>query len=89
MLTTPKLKLSFVFIVMACRVVAQVVTPATTIQGLVGYWNFDEGTGATANDSSGNANFGTVVDARWATGKIGGALDFTNGQGVSRQKLAS
>src|SRR4030088_2459841 len=81
MLTRPKLKLSFAFVVLACRVAAQVATPPTAIHGLVGYSNFDEGSGTTANDSSGNGNFGTVINARWATGKFGGALDLTNGQG--------
>ena len=28
--------------------------------GLVGYWNFDEGSGAVANDTSDNGNNGTI-----------------------------
>ena len=44
-------------------------------KGLVGYWNFDEGKGETAKDASGNNN-GTVMDAKWVQGKIGGALQF-------------
>jgi hypothetical protein len=45
--------------------------------GLVGYWNFDEGRGATAADSSGNGNNGTINGATWTTGKVGsGALSF-------------
>jgi len=44
---------------------------------LVGYWTFDEGAGAVANDGSGNDNHGTVVgDAQWVVGKLGGALAF-------------
>jgi len=37
----------------------------TDNSGLVGYWNFNEGTGETANDSSGNGNNGSFsnVDA--------------------------
>src|SRR5260370_15126778 len=81
MLTTPKLTLSFVLSVLACRVAGQAATPATTTEGLVGYWNFDEGSGTTANDGSGNGNSGAVVNALWASGKFGGALDFTGGQG--------
>jgi hypothetical protein len=44
---------------------------------LVAYWKFDEGSGATAFDSSGNGLDGTLQgDPQWAAGKIGGALDF-------------
>ena len=35
--------------------------------GLVGYWSFDEGTGATAYDSSPNHRHGKVVGATWTT----------------------
>jgi hypothetical protein len=46
-------------------------------QGLAGYWKFDETSGTTASDSSGNGNDGTFVgDPQWVTGKIGGALEF-------------
>jgi hypothetical protein len=44
--------------------------------GLVGYWSLDEGSGATAYDSSGNSNDGTVNGALWTVGKVGGALSF-------------
>src|SRR3989344_5236105 len=45
--------------------------------GLVGYWKFDEGTGTSAGDSSGNGNTGTLVNSpSWVTGKVGGALSF-------------
>ncbi len=44
---------------------------------LVGSWRFDEGSGTTAFDSSGNGNDGTLVgDAVWVSGKFGGALEF-------------
>jgi hypothetical protein len=44
---------------------------------LVGYWKFDEGTGAVVVDSSGNGNTGTVSGATWtALGKVNGALVF-------------
>ncbi|HVW66654.1 MAG TPA: LamG-like jellyroll fold domain-containing protein [Candidatus Peribacteraceae bacterium] len=37
-------------------------------RGLVGYWKFDDGTGATAVDSSGNGNNGTLVNGpTWST----------------------
>jgi prepilin-type N-terminal cleavage/methylation domain-containing protein len=50
--------------------------------GLVGYWNFDEGTGTIAYDLSGYGNNGTLVNfsftetSGWTTGKIGKALIF-------------
>jgi fibronectin type 3 domain-containing protein len=54
-------------------------TPSTVLSGLVGYWKFDEGSGITANDSSGHTNIGTLgAGPSWVEpGKIGpGALQF-------------
>ncbi|MBN1674724.1 MAG: fibronectin type III domain-containing protein, partial [Kiritimatiellae bacterium] len=45
-------------------------------QGLLGHWPFDDGGGTTAADASGNGRAGTVVGAAWASGKVGGALQF-------------
>jgi len=46
----------------------------------VGYWKFDEGSGTTAYDSSGNNRNGTLVNmdpvASWVNGKYGKALQF-------------
>lgn len=53
----------------------------TMTRGLVGYWGFEEGSGTVAHDASNYANNGTLnymttgTDA-WATGKVGGALNF-------------
>ena len=52
--------------------------------GPVGYWNFNEKTGQSASDTSGNSNTGTLGansgsstdDPTWTTGKIGGALNY-------------
>ena len=44
--------------------------------GLVAAFSFDEGSGSTVNDASGNGNNGTVAKATWATGKYGKALSF-------------
>ena len=42
---------------------------------LVAHWTFDEGSGTTAFDSSGNGHNGTFNgDATWAAGHLGGAL---------------
>jgi 1,4-alpha-glucan branching enzyme len=64
-------------------------TPLTTsTTNLLAYWTFDEGTGSTANDSSGNTNTGTVVlgGGGWTGGIINGALSF---DGESTQVTAS
>jgi len=47
-----------------------------TLDGLIGWWKFDEGTGDVAYDSSGYGNDGTIYGATWVAGKIGGALSF-------------
>jgi len=50
---------------------------------LVGYWKFDEGSGTTAYDSSGNGLDGTLNgDPQWVEGQIGGALDFDGDDSV-------
>jgi len=44
---------------------------------LVGWWRLDEGSGATAHDSSGNGNDGILMNnPQWTAGKFGSALDF-------------
>ena len=50
---------------------------------LVGHWTFDEGSGTTAFDSSGNGNDGTITGAEWVTGQHGGALSFTGADYVT------
>jgi len=45
--------------------------------GLVAAWNFNEGTGTTVADASGNNNTGTISGATWSTlGRYGNALSF-------------
>lgn len=45
------------------------------MDGLVGWWKFDETNGTVAYDSSGNGNDGNLTNGpTWTTGKIGGAL---------------
>jgi hypothetical protein len=56
-------------------------TPTSITNSLAGYWNFDETSGSTAADSSGNGNPGTVHNTfgdggQWTAGKVGGALRF-------------
>ncbi|MFA6198746.1 MAG: LamG domain-containing protein, partial [Patescibacteria group bacterium] len=55
----------------------QALSPLYNTSGLVGYWNFDEGTGTVALDSSGNNNTGTIYGPpAWINGKVGKALVF-------------
>ena len=46
------------------------------VHPLAARWKFDEGSGTTANDSSGNGSNATVQAATWTTGQSGAALDF-------------
>lgn len=43
---------------------------------LVGEWKFEEGSGNTVSDTSGNGNTGTVHGATWTTGISGNGLTF-------------
>ena len=54
------------------------LTPSAHAQaGLVAAYGFNEGTGTTTADVSGNANTGTLANATWsAAGKFGKALSF-------------
>jgi len=54
-----------------------VTNQAQPQSGLVASYSFNEGSGTTAYDSSGNGNTGTLKNGpAWTTGKIGGALEF-------------
>jgi hypothetical protein len=44
--------------------------------GLVGYWQFDEGSGTVVYDSSQNYNDGIIYGAKWTKGVSDSALDF-------------
>jgi hypothetical protein len=44
--------------------------------GLVGWWQFDEGSGTIAKDSSENENNGLISGAVWVSGEFGQALSF-------------
>ena len=58
-----------------------VVTVSNTgpppVTGLVAAYAFDEASGTTVSDASGNGNTGTISNAAWnANGRFGSALDF-------------
>jgi len=49
---------------------------------LIGHWDFEEGSGGLALDSSGNLLHGTIFNASYATGRIGDySLDFNGANG--------
>ncbi|MFC1497100.1 LamG-like jellyroll fold domain-containing protein [Verrucomicrobiota bacterium] len=51
---------------------------ADLTNGLVLHYTFDSDEGGTVTDQSGNGNIGIVTGATWtASGKIGGAMDFS------------
>ncbi|MBU6320946.1 hypothetical protein KGO04_00160 [Patescibacteria group bacterium] len=54
---------------------ASVLTRPANNLGLVGYWQFNEGSGSLAHDTSGAGNTGTLVGSpSWVAGKVGGAI---------------
>lgn len=61
---------------------------ADITENLLGHWNFDEGSGTTAADSSGNGNTGNLVgNVTWVPGHNGGtAVQF---DGIGAQSTAS
>jgi fibronectin type 3 domain-containing protein len=53
------------------------VVPTGPLPGMVAAYGFDEGSGTTTADQSGNNNTGTLSNATWSTsGKFGKALSF-------------
>ena len=53
-------------------------------EGLVGYWNFDEGSGSTVYDRTSNNNDGTIQGAAWIQRSLDASNDNIddNGQGI-------
>jgi chitodextrinase len=57
--------------------IASATTPGAAPTGLVAAYSFDEGSGTTVADASGNGNDGTISGATWtAAGKYDEALSF-------------
>ncbi|MHC4330920.1 MAG: LamG domain-containing protein [Planctomycetota bacterium] len=66
------------FCLMSLVVVVSIAADASG--DLILHWNFDDGSGTTVHDSSGNGYDGTLEgNATWVAGKIGGALDLGGG----------
>ena len=62
--------------------VASATTPAAPA-GVVAAYGFDEGSGSTVTDTSGNGNNGTIANTTWATsGEFGKALQFNGSSSV-------
>jgi hypothetical protein len=54
-----------------------VTAPVVTTPGLVAHWKFDEGSGASTADASGNGNLATLANGpAWGAGVAGKALYF-------------
>src|SRR3989338_5701162 len=64
-------------VVVSGGAIALIANAAAPTAGLVGYWLFNEGSGTTVQDSSGNSNTGTLVNGPiWVTGRYGPGLNF-------------
>ncbi|MDR4507113.1 MAG: LamG domain-containing protein [Candidatus Brocadiaceae bacterium] len=56
--------------------VSDLYTPPQQTVNSQAHYKFNEGSGLSARDSSGNGNDGTINGARWSAGKSGSGLDF-------------
>ena len=62
------------------------LAPGGLAMDLVAHWTFDEGTGSTVGDSSGNRHDGTIDGSTWSwlsQGRFGGALHLEQGDYVA------
>src|SRR3954463_8230769 len=64
------------FAIAAVMLTGVVTADAHAAPGLVAAYSFDENSGSTLGDQSGNGHDGTVVGASWTPGKYGSALNF-------------
>jgi hypothetical protein len=64
----------------ACLLATQGDALGQVTNDAIAHWKFDEGSGSTALDSSGNNHTGTISGAVYAPGRLNGALSF-NGAG--------
>ena len=63
------------FVFLSCLSIPDFAS-ASLLTNLVGTWQFEEGSGTTINDLSGNSNNGSISGATWVSGKTGGGLYF-------------
>ncbi|MFH1228576.1 MAG: LamG-like jellyroll fold domain-containing protein [Planctomycetota bacterium] len=64
----------------AVSATTQDITGGSSVPGCVAWWKFDETSGTTAADASGNGNNGTVYGPTWSGGALSfdGADDYVN-----------
>ena len=68
------------------------LAPGGLALDLVAHWSFDEGTGSTVHDSSGNGHDGTLQGSTWswlAQGRFAGALHLEQGDDVTVENFPS
>jgi hypothetical protein len=75
-LTTSKIRILTNASVDGYSRIVEVEAYTPVVHPLAAKWKFEEGSGTTATDSSGNGSNGTVQGATWITGQAGAALDF-------------
>jgi hypothetical protein len=72
-----KMRMAALILVVGMVVTAVGQQSESIDRGLIGYWKFDEGAGATAADASGKGLTGEIKGAKWTdNAKSGKALDF-------------
>ena len=77
------LRTAVCLLVVLCPIAFSVSGTHAAASGLVAAYGFNEGSGTTLTDLSGNGRTGTITGATWTTaGKYGGALTF-NGSSSS------
>lgn len=70
-------KVSFLVLLASLLIIANLGVANIAEEGLVAYWPFDEGSGKTAEDVTGNGHDGKFAGApKWVDGKFGTALEF-------------
>ncbi len=75
------IKFSIAAIIAVCWIIGT-SSAAINPENITGMWLFNEGTGNTAKDSSGNKNDGKINGgAKWVDGKFGKALEFNGSDG--------
>jgi len=58
------------------------ISPGSLPRALVAHWAFDDQTGTTVADGSGNGNNGQLTGGTWVTGRFGGGLRLQPGDSV-------
>jgi hypothetical protein len=74
----------------ACGTTCAGNTTGSLASGLLGLWHFDEGTGTTSADASGNGNTAALIGSpSWTTGYEGDALQFNGSSSTVQGNLSS